>query len=81
MPLESIWSDVKFSVEIDNEFSPMIKWYEKPGAGWLIRLGGLALIGISTFATMAVYCHVHMVPPHETSPVEFLLALIAFLTA
>lgn len=56
----------------------MTKCYEKPGAGWLIRLGGLMLIGISTFASMALYHHLHMVPLHEASPVECFLALVVF---
>lgn len=57
----------------------MTNWHEKPGAGWLIRLAGLVLIGISTLASMTLYQHVQMMQPHETSPVEFLLALLALL--
>lgn len=79
--LESIWPRLYFSVEMNNGFGLMTNWYEKPGAGWLIRLGGLMLIGISALATMTVYHHVHVTSPHGGTLLEYWLALVAFVSA
>ena len=59
----------------------MTHWYERPGAGWLIRLGGLMLIGIAALAAMALCNRAHMTPPHQGTPLEDLLALVAFVSA
>ena len=59
----------------------MADWYKKPGATWLIRLVGLAAIGVSVLAGLAVYDRVCRSPPHEATPVEMGLAFVAFMAA
>lgn len=66
---------------MDNGCDPMTNSYEKPHANWLIRLGGLAAIGISALAALALHHHLSVKPPHEATPVEMVLACVAFAAA
>ena len=59
----------------------MTDWYKRPGATWLIRLAGLAAIGGSVLAGLAVYHRVCASPPHEATPVEMGLAFVSFISA
>jgi hypothetical protein len=59
----------------------MTNWYEKPGAGWLLRLCGLMLIGAAVLAIALLYHLEHQAPLHDATLDEIGLALIGFITA
>jgi hypothetical protein len=54
----------------------MTVWYEKPWAGWLIRLGGAVLIAGCALTIARLVALEHFVPAHQATPRELLLALI-----
>lgn len=56
----------------------MSNWYEKPGAGWKMRLGGLMAIGIALLAGTTMYHRLQMAPYHQPTAVDMLLGIVAF---
>jgi hypothetical protein len=59
----------------------MSNWYDQPAMGWVLRLGGLALLGISAASVLTLYRMVHAGAMHQATPIELLLALVGFLAA